>query len=296
MPGRTGQIKYSEEKAKIPIMKILFPTLQKFNIESDDIMVFRMATEHSPDSYITGYLSVKIIEPVYEEGIDSRLLSFQTKVRSKNGSNAAKEMTLTEIVEDYNLGHLTKDLPVLSLEGLQGSSRTIMYFIFTLSFHSFNIGINIFFAIVYGLIILSCLYFTILFRRSWLAYTIILGVGAGLELTGCVFRTGGHENSWELTGFTIQFVFLTIAPVFMTASVYISLEHIAQTVGHGYLQINPGIYPRVFIPSDVIVLVLHVGVAMSSNENEGHGLANGVKITITGLVFRYLASLSTPSP
>lgn len=65
---------------------------------------------------------------------------------------------------------------------------------------------------------MTCVLLAILYRRSWLAYTTVLAVGASLEFSGYVLRTFGNQNPWGLTDFTIQLVFLTIAPVFMSAS------------------------------------------------------------------------------
>ena len=81
-----------------------------------------------------------------------------------------------------------------------------------------NRGANIFFTSVYGLIILACLYFTIRRWPAWRGYTIVLGIGAGFELAGFNLRTYGTDNPWEIQTFTYQLVFITIAPVFMSAS------------------------------------------------------------------------------
>lgn len=56
------------------------------------------------------------------------------------------------------------------------------------------------------------------------------------------------------------------------------------------MKINPRLYPRIFIPSDVIALAIQsVGGAMSSSENEDSGLSTGVKITIVGLVLQLVS-------
>ena len=81
-----------------------------------------------------------------------------------------------------------------------------------------NLGINIFFAILYGLMICTSVGLLLCFRRKWMGYTLVLAIGSSLELAGYILRTYGHENPWGLTSFTIQLVFLTISPVFMSAS------------------------------------------------------------------------------
>jgi hypothetical protein len=81
-----------------------------------------------------------------------------------------------------------------------------------------NLGINLFFAAVYGLIIFSCLTCIAVFRCKWLAYTIVLGIGAGIEFAGYILRTFGTGNPWNENPWIIQLIFLTIAPIFMSAS------------------------------------------------------------------------------
>jgi hypothetical protein len=64
----------------------------------------------------------------------------------------------------------------------------------------------------------------------------------------------------------------------------------AQTVGHGYFNIRPTIYPRVFVPCDIVALAVQsVGGAISANENENSGMPPGVKITIVGLVLQLIS-------
>jgi hypothetical protein len=80
-----------------------------------------------------------------------------------------------------------------------------------------NLGIDIFFAIVYSGIVAHCLFVAII-KRKWLSYTIAVLLGALLELIGFVSRIYGYSNPYARIGWIIQYTFLTLAPVFMTAA------------------------------------------------------------------------------
>ncbi len=57
-------------------------------------------------------------------------------------------------------------------------------------------------------------------------------------------------------GFLIQIVCLTIAPAFMAAGLYLTLSRIVMTFGPENSRIAPLSYPRIFIPYDVVSLLL----------------------------------------
>jgi hypothetical protein len=80
-----------------------------------------------------------------------------------------------------------------------------------------NLGINVFFAIVYIAVIVHCL-FVIIKKRAWLGYTIAVLVGALLELVGYVSRVLGYADPFVRIGWIIQYSLITFAPVFMTAA------------------------------------------------------------------------------
>lgn len=80
-----------------------------------------------------------------------------------------------------------------------------------------NLGIDIFFAIVYLSISAHCLYIAI-GKRKWLSYTITVLIGALLELVGYLSRVYGYTMPFVTIGWIIQYSVITFAPVFMTAA------------------------------------------------------------------------------
>ncbi|KAI0142676.1 RTA1-domain-containing protein [Xylariaceae sp. FL1272] len=127
-----------------------------------------------------------------------------------------------------------------------------------------NLGINVFFAIVYSLVILHCTYIIIIAKRKFLAYTIPILVGSLFEFAGYVTRIISYSDPFELFPWIIQYSLLTISPVFMTAAIYVCLGRIVHYLGRGVFNIKPRLYSRTFITSDVITLLI---------QSSGGGLA-----------------------
>ncbi|KAI0172941.1 RTA1-domain-containing protein [Hypoxylon sp. FL1284] len=153
-----------------------------------------------------------------------------------------------------------------------------------------NLGINIFFAIIYSLAALWCFILAV-WKRTWLIYTITILVGALLELVGYAARIKGHYDPWLGTGWIIQYAIITLAPVFMTAAVYVCIGRIAEIVGHGVFNINPKLYSRVFIPNDVLALIVQAaGGAISVSEPvTTEGVTPGAAVVIAGLVYQVVS-------
>ncbi|VUC38213.1 unnamed protein product [Clonostachys rosea] len=140
-----------------------------------------------------------------------------------------------------------------------------------------NLGANVFLTVIYSLVIGTAGIIILRRRREWLSYNVCIVLGSG---------------------FIVQYALLTIAPVFMTAAIYISIGQLAQKIGRGYLNIRPGLYPRIFIPCDVVILALQatggaLTTAQTSTPEEAakykDGKPPGVIITITGLVLQVVS-------
>ncbi|KAI1262697.1 RTA1-domain-containing protein [Xylariaceae sp. FL1019] len=158
-----------------------------------------------------------------------------------------------------------------------------------------NLGINVFFAIVYSLITLHCIYI-VSAKRKYLAYTISILVGSLFELAGYATRITSYSNPFETFPWTIQYSFLTIAPVFVTAAIYVCIGRIANHLGRGVFNIKPRLYSRTFITSDAITLLVQAtggGLATSAASGSSEGADNallGQDIIIGGLALQ-VASL-----
>ncbi|KAI1306678.1 RTA1-domain-containing protein [Xylaria venustula] len=153
-----------------------------------------------------------------------------------------------------------------------------------------NLGINVFFVVAYGIAAAYCLIIAV-WKRRWLTYTIAILVGSLLELVGYAARILGHNDPWFSTGWILQYSIITFAPVFMSASLYVCIGRIADFLGRGVFDINPRLYSRVFIPCDVIALVVQgAGGAVSVTEEvTTTGLTPGAAIVVAGLTFQLVS-------
>ncbi|CAH0057021.1 unnamed protein product [Clonostachys solani] len=169
-----------------------------------------------------------------------------------------------------------------------------------LSFYGYrpNLGANIFLTVIYSLVISAAAIIILQRRRDWLSYNICIILGSVLELVGYAERIKAYSNPFALDGFTIQYALLTIAPVFITAAIYISIGQLAQKMGRGYLNIKPGLYPRIFIPCDVVILAVQAtGGALTTSQTSSpeaaakykYGKPSGVIVTIVGLVLQVVS-------
>ncbi|KAI0114383.1 RTA1-domain-containing protein [Nemania sp. FL0031] len=154
-----------------------------------------------------------------------------------------------------------------------------------------NLGIDIFFAIVYFAIISHCLFVAIK-KRVWLGYTIATLIGAILELIGFIARIYGYVQPFLRNGWIIQYSLITFAPVFMTAAIYVCIGRIADYLGRGKFNINPRLYARVFIPGDVLALLIQSsggGVSVTEDVDPNGGVSTGQGIIIAGLTLQVVS-------
>ncbi|GAP86976.1 putative sphingoid long-chain base transporter RSB1 [Rosellinia necatrix] len=154
-----------------------------------------------------------------------------------------------------------------------------------------NLGIDIFFALVYIAIIAHCI-FIITKKRQWLSYTITVLIGALLELVGFAARIYGYADPFVRIGWIIQYSVITFAPVFMTAAIYVCIGRIADYLGRGIFNIRPRLYARIFIPSDAFALLIQAsggGVSFTETVSLDGGISTGQGIIIGGLTLQVVS-------
>ncbi|KAI0427707.1 RTA1-domain-containing protein [Xylaria sp. FL1042] len=154
-----------------------------------------------------------------------------------------------------------------------------------------NLGIDIFFSIVYAAIISHCL-FVVISKRKWLSYTISVLIGALLELIGFVSRIYGYAHPFVRIGWIIQYSLITFAPVFTSAAIYVCIGRIADYLGRGKFNIRPRLYARIFIPSDLFALLIQAsggGVSFTEEAPVDGGISTGQGIIIGGLTLQVVS-------
>ncbi|KAH8692731.1 putative RTA1 domain protein [Talaromyces proteolyticus] len=153
-----------------------------------------------------------------------------------------------------------------------------------------NLGANVFFTVAYAL----CALITVaigLWKRTW-AFGIVVGAGFILETCGYIGRILMHSNPWSDPGFKLDLVCIILAPTLICAGIYLTLKHVARTVGPSFSRVTPRLYTWIFIPFDVFCLCLQAvggGVdAAASNETpvDAKRLKTGNDIILAGIVLQ----------
>ncbi|KAK5717728.1 parasitic phase-specific protein psp-1 [Elasticomyces elasticus] len=100
-----------------------------------------------------------------------------------------------------------------------------------------------------------------------------------------------YQDPWDFNGFILQIVCITIAPVFLTAAIYLQLYKSVFKLSPSSALFKPALYYQIFIPCDVVSLVLQAaGGAMSAQSGDGDSktLKYGVDIGLAGLSFQVI--------
>ncbi|KAJ8124514.1 hypothetical protein O1611_g9126 [Lasiodiplodia mahajangana] len=86
-----------------------------------------------------------------------------------------------------------------------------------------------------------------------------------------------------------------MAPVFPTAATYVCIGQVAEYLGRGAFNIDPKLYLRIFITSDIIALGIQTaggGISFTETGNVTGGITTGQGIVIGGLIIQ-VVSLAT---
>ncbi|KKZ63927.1 hypothetical protein EMCG_01786 [[Emmonsia] crescens] len=130
--------------------------------------------------------------------------------------------------------------------------------------------------------------------RSNYAFSILILLGCLGEIAGYVGRLMLYFNPFNINGFLIQICALTVAPALFTAGVYFCIADIVRLFGgEGTSRLKPNQYAWIFIPCDIVSLLLQAlggGVASVATRNQKNGTV-GVNIMIAGLVFQVFSLL-----
>ncbi|KAF2085492.1 putative sphingoid long-chain base transporter RSB1 [Saccharata proteae CBS 121410] len=129
--------------------------------------------------------------------------------------------------------------------------------------------------------------------KRFLGFTIAMVSGNILEVLGYAGRIWSWYNPFIESDYLMQIVCLTIAPAFMAAGIYLCLSRIVVTFGASNSRIKPLSYPRIFIPCDVISLLLQAaGGGLASAESHSNQSPDpGDNIMVAGLAFQVLTLL-----
>ncbi|KOS18243.1 Sphingoid long-chain base transporter RSB1 [Escovopsis weberi] len=117
--------------------------------------------------------------------------------------------------------------------------------------------------------------------RSW-GFMGFMVAGCLLEVVGYAGRILLHANPWSFGAFMTQIVLITCGPVFYTAAIYVTLSNIIQHLGEHISRIKPQLFYYIFIPADIVCLVLQAAGGAISVVSSGAS-QNGIDIALAGL-------------
>ncbi|KAI8938750.1 hypothetical protein NX059_004617 [Plenodomus lindquistii] len=157
------------------------------------------------------------------------------------------------------------------------------------SFHYIpNWGGNLFFAIYFAVLCIPQLWLGIRYRQKGFAAGMLMGLI--LETVGYAGRLMLHNDPFDDNGFLIYLICLTIAPVFISASIYLSIARIINLYGQGLSIFKPRTIALVFMTSDFLSLVLQAaGGGIADTAETRAGVRTGTHIMVAGLFLQAIS-------
>ncbi|KAJ7120225.1 RTA1-like protein [Mycena epipterygia] len=148
-------------------------------------------------------------------------------------------------------------------------------------------SIAILFLALYGISTILHIGQATYYRMWWLLPTAALcGVG---ELLGWGGRLWSSISPIANTPFTIQISTTIIAPTPLLAASFIILSRVVQQLGTSYSLLTPKWYTLLFLPCDIIALVVQgVGGGMASSANTLAGANVGAHVMLGGIAFQFM--------
>ncbi|CAP68111.1 uncharacterized protein PODANS_1_19750 [Podospora anserina S mat+] len=146
---------------------------------------------------------------------------------------------------------------------------------------------NAIFAALFGVSFIAFIITYFRSRRQGTFFTVMMCLGLLCEIIGYAGRAASAKNPWDDMGFMIQIVTLTIGPAFLAAGIYTCLAKVVSVYGEESSRLPAGWYTRIFIPCDVVSLVLQAsggGIAAASDDIDLLNMGNN--IMIAGLSFQ----------
>ncbi|KAF4830328.1 Sphingoid long-chain base transporter RSB1 [Colletotrichum tropicale] len=97
-------------------------------------------------------------------------------------------------------------------------------------------------------------------------FAMLVTLACALEVIGWADRLAGWSDPWAMYPFMQGKALLTIAPVFLTSSIYVSLGPMVHTLGTEHSILPARLYAALLLPADLLALALQLaGLALSSS-------------------------------
>ncbi|KAK4194546.1 RTA1 like protein-domain-containing protein [Triangularia verruculosa] len=150
-----------------------------------------------------------------------------------------------------------------------------------------SLAANAIFAALFSASLLAFIITYFRARKQGTFFTVMMCLGLFCEAIGYIGRAISANNPWDDMGFMVQIVCLTIGPAFLAAGVYTCLAKVVSVYGEECSRLPARWYTRIFIPCDVVSLVLQAaggGIAAASDDIKLLNMGNN--IMIAGLSFQ----------
>ncbi|KAK3315656.1 putative sphingoid long-chain base transporter RSB1 [Apodospora peruviana] len=147
-------------------------------------------------------------------------------------------------------------------------------------------------ALFIAVFLLSLIHFAVIWfwtKRRGTSFFVSMTLGLLTEVIGYIGRVMGWQNQWNNGAFLMQICCLTIGPAFLAAGIYFCLSRIVNVYGRENSRIPPEWLPKIFIPCDVVSLILQAagGAIASINSSKNPSATNtGKNIMVAGLAFQ----------
>ena len=149
---------------------------------------------------------------------------------------------------------------------------------------------NALYAAIFGLLICINVFLGVRYRTT--GYLIGTFFGLLGELIGYIGRILMHSNPFVDAHFVMYLCCLTIAPAFLTASIYLCISRIVVIYSEAAARFRPRTYTFFFVFCDVVSLVLQgAGGGVAATATTSSQSSTGKSLLVAGLAFQ-VASLT----
>nr|POE50135.1 sphingoid long-chain base transporter rsb1 [Quercus suber] len=151
-----------------------------------------------------------------------------------------------------------------------------------------NYGGNLFFTIFFAVFILPQIGLGV-YYKTW-GFMVGNVIGLVLEVIGYASRLSLRDNPFSKSAFLGYLIPVTIAPVFISAAIYLCLTRIIVVHGDHLSRVQPRIVAIAFMSSDFLSLLLQaIGGAITSSADTNSSRQTGVDIMIAGLLLQSIS-------
>ncbi|KAK3389297.1 RTA1 like protein-domain-containing protein [Podospora didyma] len=155
-----------------------------------------------------------------------------------------------------------------------------------------NKGVNCFFAVVFGLAMVTTFVLGV-WKRTW-SYMAFITAGCALELAGYASRIPLSTNPWNKEAFETQICAIILAPTLVCISIYLTLKHVCLSLNPSLSRVRPHLYPFIFVPLDAsCLLVQAIGGALAATAGYTNYalLQHGNRAIIAGITLQVIVLL-----